>query len=233
MGNQMKPKARQDNIVVQTLNHETLIYDLSENKAFCLNDTSALVWRMCDGKRSVEDIGNELSTRFKTPASNDLVYLALDQLGKDGLLETQIENRFLGLSRREVIRKVGFASAIALPLISSIIAPTALMAQSVCVPGTGTGGTATTCASDNDCIECGCFRRNPIDGTSHCCVTGTVGVNGSAVNPGGFLDCFQNDAGGNASCAAASNICCNGSSTATGLQGVCPAASQQECRCNP
>jgi hypothetical protein len=37
-----KPISRQQNIVVQDLGSEVLIYDLTINKAFCLNETSAL-----------------------------------------------------------------------------------------------------------------------------------------------------------------------------------------------
>ena len=54
-------KARKDDIVVKKLKDETLIYDLKENKAYCLNETSAMVWRLCDGKRSAVEIAEEIS----------------------------------------------------------------------------------------------------------------------------------------------------------------------------
>jgi hypothetical protein len=43
------PISRQNNIVTQEVESELLIYDLVENKAFCLNETSAFVWQNCDG----------------------------------------------------------------------------------------------------------------------------------------------------------------------------------------
>jgi hypothetical protein len=42
--NNIKPISRKSHIVVQYFGNEILIYDLTENKAFCLNETSALVW---------------------------------------------------------------------------------------------------------------------------------------------------------------------------------------------
>jgi hypothetical protein len=53
-----KPQGRQDNLVVQELNGEVLIYDLKVNKAFCLNDTSAQVWQACDGQNRLPKLAN-------------------------------------------------------------------------------------------------------------------------------------------------------------------------------
>ena len=134
-----KPAARKSDIVTQDSLDETLIYDLKTNKAFCLNETSALVWQLCNGRNSVSEISDAMSVQLKTLVSEDLVWLAVDQFSKDGLLENgdTINNHFSGLSRREAIRKVGFASVVALPVIHSLIAPNAAHAQSSCVgPGT-------------------------------------------------------------------------------------------------
>jgi hypothetical protein len=59
--------------------------------------------------------------------------LALNDLKKNGLVEYDADkvNEFGGLSRREMIRKVGLASMVALPAIMSIVAPMAVHAQSV------------------------------------------------------------------------------------------------------
>jgi hypothetical protein len=60
----------------------------------------------------------------------------LDELKKENLIEdnNSYVSPFSGMNRREVIRRIGFASVVALPVISSLIAPTAAMAQSVCTP---------------------------------------------------------------------------------------------------
>jgi hypothetical protein len=132
MKQKVAPQSRKNDLVVQDLNGEVLIYDLKSNKAFCLNETSALVWQACDGTKSVPEISQTIGKKLNEPANEDLVWLALDQLKKENLLENgeDVTPNFGGMSRREVIRKVGIGTMIALPLISSLVAPTAMMALS-------------------------------------------------------------------------------------------------------
>ena len=65
--------------------------------------------------------------------SEDLVWFALNQLEKEKLLneEKEIVNKFEGLSRREVIKKIGLTSMIALPIVASLVAPSAIHAAVV------------------------------------------------------------------------------------------------------
>ncbi len=127
-----KPLSRKDNLVVQEINDEVLVYDLNDNKAFCLNQTSALVWQACDGERTIPEISRFVSQKLNTPANEDLIWFALDQLKKEKLisLETESSNHFAGMSRREVVKKVGLGTMIALPIVASMIAPKAINAQS-------------------------------------------------------------------------------------------------------
>src|SRR5437868_15389285 len=103
------PKARGNELIVQPLEDELLVYDLAIHKAYCLNQTSALVWNLCDGNNSVSDISRKLSGKLKSPVSEDFVWLALNELQKDDLLDDgqEIAVKFDGLSRREISRKVG------------------------------------------------------------------------------------------------------------------------------
>jgi hypothetical protein len=124
------PTARVNDLVIQDTANETLIYDLTANKAFCLNETSALVYRLCDGKRSTANIANEMSGHLNTPVDESLVWLAIDGLRRDNLIKGG-ESGFNGQTRREVIKRIGFASMVALPVVSSLVAPHAAMAQSI------------------------------------------------------------------------------------------------------
>jgi hypothetical protein len=157
------PKARETELVVQELKGELLIYDLNNNKAYCLNPTSAMIWNLCDGNNSVLDITKQAGKKLKQPVTDELVYLALDQFKADNLLDSnqEIEIKFDGLSRREVIRKVGFASLVALPVISSLVAPTAAMAQSAGAgsPGDGLKESGEDCGSDSECSSGSCEGR--------------------------------------------------------------------------
>ena len=95
------PKARTENIVVQNLPGEILIYDLTINKAFCLNDTAAKVFDACDGQATFAEL------QAKSDLTNEVIYLALDELKKQNLLEDEYLSPFAGMSRREAVKKVG------------------------------------------------------------------------------------------------------------------------------
>ena len=202
------PIQRKDNIVLQKLENETLLYDLKTNKAFCLNETSAMVWEFCDGNRSVSEMSREMSKQLKTLVSEDFVYLALDQLNKDGLLEhcDERNNYFAGLSRREAIRKVGFASVVALPVISSLVAPEASMAQSTCL-------TINTICSPGQC--CAGLQCQSGDNPDTCCV-GTL----NNFTAGVFANvCSTAQAGCDAS--PTTGNCCSGTSTLSAITTSC------------
>jgi hypothetical protein len=154
MENSQYPVARKSGLVVQELPDEVLVYDLNTNKAHCLNLTAAKVWMSCDGKTSVSDI----ASNFGKGSNEDLVWLAIDQLNENNLLESQVVSRFSGQSRRDVIKKIGLASMVAIPVIASLVAPQdALAAQSCrCVnnpqcSGPGISCPATTCNSVGLC----------------------------------------------------------------------------------
>ena len=56
MNTRYYPKYRRDNLIVKELVDEALVYDLKNNRAFCLNKPSAVVWSLCDGNNSVTEI---------------------------------------------------------------------------------------------------------------------------------------------------------------------------------
>ena len=121
------------------VSHETsdelLVYDLKRHKAHCLNRSAALVWKYCDGQTSVKELTRRLEKEMDAPVDEEVVWLALERLGKAHLLRERAAraNGPSGLSRREVVRKLSMAAAIALPAVTSIIAPTAVQAAT-CIP---------------------------------------------------------------------------------------------------
>lgn len=149
------PRAVSDDLVIQELKGELLIYNLITHKAFCLNETSALVWKACDGMKSVSEISREVSKNLKSPVDEDFIWLAIDGLKKDELLieNENIEITFNGLSRREMIRKVGLATAVALPIVSSLVAPAAAQAQSS-GSGSGSGACTDNCSGLGSLCSC-------------------------------------------------------------------------------
>ncbi len=139
------PKARKEKLIVKEVDGEILVYDLTNDKAHCLNQTAARIWQYCDGTRSISEIGGLMSTPGGTPVADEFVLLALDQLHKFKLLETNDERAFqlAGMNRRELVRRVGLG-ALALPIILSISSPTAAQVGSA-------GSLNHCCGSPSDC----------------------------------------------------------------------------------
>ena len=84
---QSLPEARKEGLVVQHLSDEVLVYDQQRHKAHCLNETAALIWMRCDGKTTVASMAQELSKQTGTRVGEEVVWLALDQLGRSRLLQ--------------------------------------------------------------------------------------------------------------------------------------------------
>jgi hypothetical protein len=145
------PKARQARLVVEELADETLVYDENSHQAHCLNESAALVWKHCDGTMSVSEMARLLEEKAKAPASNDVVWFALQQLKKFRLLEAPDVGvaRTEQLTRRELIRRLGIAAAVTLPLVTSIVAPEAAKAAS-CI-AEGDPCSATPCCAGLAC----------------------------------------------------------------------------------
>jgi hypothetical protein len=188
------PPARTNNIVMQDLGKEILLYDLTTSKVFCLNQTVSVVFRSCDGITDFAEF-KSLNKDF----SDELVFLTLDLLDKNNLLgDENFQVSFGHLSRREVVKKIGLASLVTLPIISSIVAPTSAMAASV---GSACGGTLTTGANTGWHCNFGSFGGSAAFCNSIQCNTPQtknlcISCSSSAtLNPApgpGFYDCICN-----------------------------------------
>lgn len=131
------PKIR-TGFIVQELDNEVLIYDTNANKSYCLNSTARIVFNACDGKNLFSDL--ELP--------DDLIFFTLDEFKKNDLIEDDYVSPFAGINRREVIKKVGLGTMIALPVISGLIAPSAAMAAS--------GACSSVCIGPGQDVCAGC-----------------------------------------------------------------------------
>ena len=148
MNNSQVPVARKEGLVIQETPDEVLVYDLEENKAFCLNPTAAEIWKSCDGTSTVAEIAAGLKDVRSEDSRESIVWLALDQLKEKGLLANEIASKFEGQTRREVLKKVGLATAIALPVVAMLSFPGSILAAA-CT--TSTCGTQGSCPSLQIC----------------------------------------------------------------------------------
>jgi len=169
---QQRPIARKDGLVIQEMPDEVLVFDMETNKAHCLNETAAFVWKACDGVNSVTEITKSFGNQSGKPVDENLVWLAIDQLNENNLLAEAVQTNYNGQSRREVIKKIGLAAVIALPIVSSLVAPTAAFAVAC-------SGTVASCTSPSGAA---CDAGTPCTGcaTPPCMCNGGTGA-GSCV----------------------------------------------------
>jgi len=148
--NEMSPLARTESLIIKELADETLIYDTQRDKAHCLNSTAALVWKNCDGKRSVNDLRELIEKDAGVAVPEEMVWLALDQLENFDLLAKAPSKpaSLTGMNRRTLVKRIGFA-AVALPVILSIAAPSAQAQASLLAPG-------ACCGSPGQCASNSC-----------------------------------------------------------------------------
>lgn len=131
------PQAASEGIVVQELNDEILVCDTKTNKVYCLNQTASEVWRECDGQTEISGIAGRLTNRLNSKFTDELVEFTLVELSKQNLLTVDYSKTAPingGLSRRETVKRLAIGSAFALPIISSVMMPSAAHAQSSCDP---------------------------------------------------------------------------------------------------
>lgn len=173
------PTARNADLVVQEADSEVLVYDLVSNKAHYLNETSAMIWQSCNGKNSVGQISAVVSNKTGFAVSDDLIWMALNDLSKSKLLENKVEMpaEVSGMSRRDMVKKVGLRTMIALPVIASLVAPMAIHANSACVTVIGgctcnargtQGMSCTPVVPCGDATNCNCVHNNSGNTNGNC-----------------------------------------------------------------
>ena len=152
---QALPRARSQGLLVQELDGEVLVYDRLRHKAHCLNQTAALVWLRCDGKTDADQMALHLSKKTESAVDQTVVWMALKQLATAHLLEGDAPERReqSDITRREVIRRIGAAAAVVLPVVSTIVAQHAIQAGTC-------GATGVPCISPTMCCSFLCNMGN-------------------------------------------------------------------------
>jgi hypothetical protein len=172
----MLPKRRKKDLLVEELPGETIVYDTVNHKVHCLNPTTALIWRHCDGKTTLPALTTLLHEKLNLPADPDIAWTAILQLDKARLLQESAVPPREGecFSRRDLARKLG-AAAILAPVILSIAAPPAAAASSLGAPCTKAAdcNSGICCASNNGSNKC-----SPGGGATCCNTPGGDGQHG-------------------------------------------------------
>jgi hypothetical protein len=124
-----------------------------------LNKTAVLVWKQCDGQTTIAGMRAHLARELDVTVDESLVWYTLDQLSKKGLLEEPVRAPlpFRNMKRRDFLKAGLVGSAVLLPAIVSLTAPSPALAQSGCIPSGSP-----------------CDINNPAACCSLCCIS-TVG----------------------------------------------------------
>lgn len=171
MTGQFLPKARKDNLIVQTLDDEILLYDTRTDQAHVLNRTAATVWNLANGHRTASNIAVLVARERHSQPDAELVWLALNQLSKANLLVQPVPAvpGIAKLTRREFLQKAALA-AVVIPVVKTISAPGPMQGAS-CSPCGGFCNTVADCCECTICAsnECTCFTAGTLvlynDGT--------------------------------------------------------------------
>lgn len=128
----MRPHAREEALLVQEVGDELVVYDQERHRAHRLNRTAALVFRRCDGRKTVAELAALVQEDSGLPEGEGLVWLALDRLEKAHLLRERLKRpaKEAGITRRRVMRKLGVAGVLSflLPVVTTLAVPTPAMA---------------------------------------------------------------------------------------------------------
>ena len=153
------PRARTSQLVTRDLGDELLVYDLERHKAYCLNQVAMQVFRHCDGETTIPDMALRIGNALGMPVDEQAVHLGLLRLEKAHLLENPL-HLTLHTSRREMLRTLGKAAVVVVPLVTAITVPTSAQTQA-----TGCTPNGSPCVIDNQC----CSHKCQMTGTSLVC----------------------------------------------------------------
>ena len=120
------PKARRNDLLVEQVRDETVVYDGQRQEAHSLNRAASIVWQNSDGTRTIPELAQVLGSELGFEPNESIVEYALDKLADAHLLEES------SVSRRDLVRRMTFAgaAAVGLPVVLSMVAPTDAMAAS-------------------------------------------------------------------------------------------------------
>lgn len=214
------PLARSEGLLIQSVRDETIAYDLETKEAHCLRPVAAFVFERCNGATSVANIAAASKNGFSRAITADEVADAVSQLEQIQLLEVPplvVVDGDSGVSRRDMMRRIGYAGAAATVgtgLVMSITAPTALAAC------TGQQG-GCSCTQNKDCASNHCCQAVSDKCNAGCCTTTNNGTeckcnaDGTCNSPGNPTSCCMGICTPTTTCTTGSTLKQSGTSRGT------------------
>jgi hypothetical protein len=153
-----RPVAREEDLLVETVDGDAVVYDLRTKQVHCLKTLAAVVFTTADGTKTAADLAELASYQLAQPVSEADVQDVVLSLEESGLLNSSTLDDGHGVSRRQALKTFAAAGAGA-ALITTIAAPAALAAGSQIATGNCCGNSATSA----------CEGLNPTCASGHCC----------------------------------------------------------------
>jgi hypothetical protein len=128
-----KPRVRHNDLLSEELEGQHVIYDATNQTVHGLNSTLSWVWSHCDGSRTVDDLIAVMQGETGLDDARSLVTSGLKQLAEANLLEPEsVDLNALRTEASVVSRRAAVAAgvSIAVPVLSSMLAPTPAAAKS-------------------------------------------------------------------------------------------------------
>jgi Coenzyme PQQ synthesis protein D (PqqD) len=133
---------RKSGLTIERIDSELLVFDPETDEVHSLNESSALVFDMCDGSSTTEEMRARLP-EIGLPADPEIIELALAELDEASLIAVQPALAASNVTRRTLTRRLGLSAvAVALiPVVETILAQPAAAAGSFLTTPAGTSGT--------------------------------------------------------------------------------------------
>lgn len=72
MADAQKP-IRKSGFKVESIGNELVLYNSHQKAVHVLNTTAQVIWELCDGSHTLEEIEQEIKKRFAVPEGYDLI----------------------------------------------------------------------------------------------------------------------------------------------------------------
>ena len=132
---------RKEDLIVQKVGDEVIVYDRTSHKAHSLNRTAALVFEQLDGKHDLPGLARHVGKTIGRSQQEGIVANAVNELAAADLLRPGA-----ALPRRSLLR--GLAAGL-LPVVVSIAVPPAAAAASCFLDG-------LPCSVNSECCSGSC-----------------------------------------------------------------------------
>lgn len=216
-------RARDEDLVVQELGNELLIYDRRTDVAHCLTETAASVWQACGQGATLDQLADSLVARTDASLGSRedaeaMVLRAIGELEEKGLLAGDVAPG--NVSRRQALGRmagVGAGVLVAPLVVSAAVPKTAEAFGSPLTCGSPNAGSATKNCSTK---ACGTSSTNTCcnAGVSGCPAAVGTGLGGCWCDGSHCQNCVAKDANPPAGCpdgtcsghtgSVRSNCCC-------------------------